>query len=182
MRKVCTLAFIGCISFTGFAAHAQLPGAGFTIDSIFQSFTVEGAMGQFMDTPAPVEQQVSAIEGPLVVEIEVSEVNQTAAEVIDSRTGLYPPRLKINFAEFPLRTLANGANNVRNGRNGASTDVIVQRIQNRLRLSQINLVVEDRVAIVSGTVATERQRNLVASMLRFEPGIDTVKNEIAVVP
>ena len=106
-------------------------------------------------------------------------------------TARYTPRLRINFDEFPLVSListektdseeSNGrSTNGRSARNGATTNVIIKRIQNRLRLPHIDLVVQDRVATVSGTVETERQRKLVESMLRFEPGINSVRNEITV--
>jgi hypothetical protein len=179
MRKVCTLVLAGCVSFMGFSVYAQFPMSPAALGGFATpSFMAESVIGQFIDTLVPMEQQTSAIEGPLVVyEAEIPEVNQAIAEVIDSRTGRYLPRLKIDFTEFPLRTLVNGTDG-RISRNGTSTDVLIQRIQNRLRVSQIDLTVENRVATVSGTVATKRQRSLVESMLHFEPGIDTVKNEI----
>ena len=201
MRKITTLICVGVISLAGFIVQVQPVQAQSLTDMndmIRQLATggtgsvgniIDNIAGQLMDT-GPTGPQVSAIEGPLVVETVIPEVNQTVADVLigDQRTGRYPPRLKIDFAEFPLVALTptngagNGAPNGRNGRNGASTDVIVQRIQNRFRPSQINLVVEDRVAIVSGTVETEHQRRQVELKLRFEPGIDAVENKITVVP
>jgi hypothetical protein len=135
-----------------------------------------------MTTPVPVGQPTSSIdEGTqLVVETEGPEVNLEVAEAIDTKTGRYPPRLKIDFSEFPLRSLDSTSK--RTGEPKTQKDIIAQRIQRRLRVPKIDLVVKNRIAVISGTVSTERQRNLAESMLHFEPGIDVVQNEIAVVP
>ena len=194
MRTVYTLTFVGFISFSGFTAYAQ---PGISIEEMIRSLTtggpssgisisdvVQSATEQLMDTSTPVEQQTSAIDGPLVVDFEVPEVSPTMVESTDTRTQRYVPRLKIDFTEFPLRSLT-GTDHLNNGRgvqSGTPTEVIVQRIQTRLRAPEFQLVVEDRTAIISGTVTTERQRDLIATMLRFEPGISTIKNEITVVP
>jgi hypothetical protein len=164
MRSVYTLAFVGFISFTGFTAHAQPGGTGVPI----LPFATDGI----------------SIEGPLVVDFEVPEVNLTVVEIIDTRTGRYPPRLTINFAEFPLRSLTETSrlNNGRSVQTSTQAAIIVQRIQSRLRVPEFQLAVEGRTAIISGTVATERERGLIESMLRFEPGINSVQNEITVVP
>ena len=198
MRSVYTLVFVGCISFTSFTAHAQVGGTGAPMDSLIQAITSGGSAGgisvenvisdvtsQIMDAAAPTEQQSTIIQGPLTVDnAVVPEVNRTVVEVIDSRTGRYPPKLKINFAEFPLRSFAEAkrSNNGRSVQAGTPTEIVVQRIQGRLRVPEFVLAVENRTATVSGTVATERERKLIESMLRFEPGISVVKNEITVVP
>ena len=198
MRHFYLLAIAGLISFTGFTAQAQSEmETGTFIESVMQSLTsgnasseisidnvVQGVTSQLMGTVTPMEQQTAVIEGPLVVETVVPAVNQTVVETIDARTGRYPPRLKINFAEFPLRSLTdmNRPKNGRNGQSGTPTEMIAQRIQNRLRVPEFQLTIEDRTALVSGTVTTERERELIATMLRFEPGIGAVKNEITVAP
>ena len=159
MQKIYLLICVGIACFAGSVAHAQMPGNG------------------------------ASFEGLLEIEYVVPAVNQTQADIFigDARTSRYTPRVRVNFAEFPLVSLTsaestdNAANNSRTARNGTSTNVVIQRIQNRLRLPPIELVVENRVATVSGTVPTERQRNLVETMLRFEPGIDSVRNELVVV-
>jgi hypothetical protein len=190
MRKVHTLICIACVGFVSFAGssvHAQpsvddmilslAEGGSLSQGSSFTSFVQEitGAM----DTSGPIQPPVSVIEAPLSIVAPVPDVNQTAIEIFDTRTGRYPPRLKINFTEFPLKTLSQAS---RTDHAGIPTTVVTQRIQDRLRVQKIDLVVQDRTATVSGTVETEQQRRLVASMLRFEPGIDVVKNEIVVMP
>jgi len=199
MRSVYTLAFVGFISFTGLTAHAQPGGAGMSMDAMIQMLTGGGGAGTAFDqimaevTGQPTDTSVPigpTIEGPLAVETVVPEVNQAVVEIIDTRTGRYPPRLTINFDAFPLRSLAettypNNGRNGRNGRNGqvaTQAEIVAQRIQSRLRVPEFQLTVEDRTAVISGTVATERERSLIESMLRFEPGISRIQNEIAVVP
>ena len=201
MRKIYSLVGISLLGVVGMSVSAQsqqIPNqidrdAGAISRTLIEGGTIStadlvgGIAASLMDTTTPIEQQISAIEGPLISEIPAPEVNQTIAESLigDAQTGRYPPRLKINFAEFPLRTIeaANGENSAgRNGRNGATTDSIVQRIQTKLRIAPVDLVVQNRTATVSGMVTTERQRNLIASMLRFEPGIDAVNNELTVGP
>ena len=194
MKKFYTLIIVGYISFTGWTAYAQQPRGG-SIEEMIRSLSsgttssgttssfMEDIMGQIRDTSEQTAaQQMSAVdEGQqLVVEEVVPTVNQAPAEVIDTRTGRYLPRLKINVTEFPLRSLASANGNSVESK--TQTDIIVQRIQRRLHVPQLDLVVKDRTAVISGTVPTERQRGLVESMLRFEPGIDTVQNKIAVIP
>ena len=195
MRTVYTLTFFGFISFTGFTTYAQ-PGvsvvdemirslaAGGSASGVSISDVVQGVAGQLMDISTPTEQQTAAIEGPLTIEAVVPEVNQTIVEVIDTRTRRYSPRLKINFAEFPLRsfTEVNRTNNRHSIQTGTPTEMIVQRVQSRLRVLEFQLAIEDRTAVVSGMVATERDRSLIELILCFEPGISVVKNEITVVP
>ena len=201
MRTVYSLAFVGFVSFTGFAVHAQ-PGGGLSdIDALIQSMSaggsssglsvnnvVEGVTNLLLDN-TQTEQQTPIIQGPLSIVDVVPEANKTVASALigDSRVGRYAARLKINFAEFPLRSLAdaNRSNNGSNGRNvqsGTRAEIIAQRIQNRLRVPEFQLAVEDRTAIISGTVATDRERQLIETMIRFEPGISVVKNELTVVP
>ena len=194
MRNVYTLVFVVCISFAGFTAQAQTGGGSGDVGSLIESIALGGSVAvgdvvqnitsQLVDTSAPTEQETPIIQGPLTITEVVPEVNKTVVEVIDNRTGRYPPRLKINFAEYPLRSITE-IKSTRNGR-GTQTatpvEIVAQRIQNRLRVPEFQLAVENRTATISGTVATERERKLIESMLRFEPGISVVKNEIAVVP
>jgi hypothetical protein len=44
------------------------------------------------------------------------------------------------------------------------------------------MVVEDRVAVLTGTVASEHQKELIAGMLELEPGISSVDNRLIVAP
>ena len=195
MRKVQTLIFVGCISFAGFTVHAQQPPgetATPTADSLMQDLlgnsstsgvkSVEDMLSGTTETDTTTPP-IPDIENLLTTDAPIAEVNVDTVEAIDSRTGRYPPRLKINFTEFPLRSLesASRAKIERNGEAKTQADIVVRRIQSRLHLSQIDLVVKDRTATLSGTVETERQRSRAELMLRFEPGIDIVHNELTVI-
>ena len=193
MRKVLTLIFVGCISFTGMTAHAQILGDIFSTQSMFDSLQGGGIapgtdLGNLMDTitgaDTTIQQGPTLDESLLVISDPPSNINQTIADTIDTQTGRYRPRLKIVFTEFPLRSLESveRSNNPHNTAVKTGAEITIQRIQDRLRIPQLDLAVKDRTAIVSGTVETERQRSLVATMLRFEPGIDTVQNKLIVVP
>ena len=177
MRKITLFIITGFIGFTSFAAHAQSPSdLEAALQSLGNAASITDLMQGVMDSSAPVEF-ITIIDAPLVVEAGVPEVNQTIAPayVGGAQAGRYAPRLKIDFAEFPLRSFTSA--------DRAETEqIVLQRIQSRLRVHQINLVVQDRTAIVSGRVATERQRSLGEAMLRFEPGIDSVQNQITVTP
>jgi len=196
MRSVYATIFAGCISFAGFYVHAQPGGAGdsFDLDRVIESLAAGGATGinterviaevtsDVMGTSTSTGQQTSAIEGNLVVYHAEPAIN--LIEIIDTRMERYLPKLKINFAEFPLRSLTevNRPNNGRSAQTGMPIELLAQRIQNRLSVPAFNLAIEDRTAIISGTVATERERELIERWLHFEPGISTVRNEITVVP
>jgi len=203
MRRLCTLIFAGYISFTGFTAQAQITvqgqfstGTEALMEANFQALTgaagaeistadlIDAIVADVMSVTESTGPLVSAIEGALTVETLVPEVNLATADVIDTRTNRYVPRVRINFAEFPLTSLssASRSNNGHNGEVKTRSNIVAQRIQSRLRLPNVDLVVQDRTAVISGTVETERQRILAESMLRFEPGIDTIKNEIVVQP
>lgn len=49
-------------------------------------------------------------------------------------------------------------------------------------IAGVQMFVEDRVAVITGTVATERQKNLIGGMLELEPGISSVDNRLIVAP
>ena len=192
---ICPTLYIGTL-YIGIASLPSPVHAQMDTESVIQTLRAgntlstsdifEGIASSLMMEATLAEQQTSAIEGPLISDVFVPEVNQNVAETLigGDQTGRYPPRLKINFNEFPLKDI--NANNVNNGRLGTSANSMIERIIRRLRLPtqndepQVILTVQDRTAIVSGTVQTDRQRSLVEAMLRFEPGIDAVTNKLTV--
>ena len=181
MRRAYTLIFIGYISLSGFVVHAQPVGSS-SVNPTFLSSSSTGSSGTFAGVTtyeiSSSMMDTSAIEqGLLDMDIVVPEVSQPIVEAVDSKTKRNTPRLKINFAEFPLRSL-----DVPSGRSAAKppAEIVVQRMQDRLKTSSIDLVIRNRTAIISGTVPSERQRGLAETMLRFEPGIDVIQNNITV--
>ena len=197
MKRVCAFIIAGYISFTGFTVQAQLStGSEALMDRTIEALTgassteissatiINTVVADVMNTTESTGPIVSSIQGALSVNTPVPEANKTPVDIVDTKTKRYIPRMKIDFAEFNLSSLmsASRSNNGRRGETKTRADIVVERIQIRLRAPQIELAVQDRTATISGTVETERQRSLAESMLLFEPGIDVVKNEIVVKP
>ncbi len=161
-------------------------GGTSTTDAIMQS--AQQSMMQRMQPQEITEETVrSAVEGTLVTEeTAVPEVNQEIAEAIDSRTQRYLPRIQLDFGEFPLRRISgrftgtlpetDGVEELTQS-NKSLSNGIVKRIQTRLKIDTVRFEFRDRT---TGSVATERQRDMIGVMVRMEPGIDQVKNEIVV--
>ena len=116
----------------------------------------------------------TAIVGPLVVEEVIPDINREIIEAIDRRTNRYSPRLRLDFESFPLvRTPPVGVS--------PSVERIAKLLQRRLRLEQpIVIELSERTVNLRGTVSTERQKELAAIILCFEPGVDNVNNELRV--
>lgn len=88
----------------------------------------------------------------------------------EGRRGLYRPRLRIAFA-FPR----------------PSGDVVGERITQELQLidrlrlpSPISVSVEDGTAILRGVVTSSHDREMIARLVSFEPGIVRVRNELQI--
>ncbi|GHT25992.1 hypothetical protein FACS18942_02470 [Planctomycetales bacterium] len=128
----------------------------------------------------------SAIEGPLIFEEKTPEVNLETVEAIDPKTKRYPPRIRLNFKEFPLIKIAASEEDKEPDTfaeiNLHQTDLIVSRIRQRIKQDKIDVVFKGRTATLTGSVASQRQMELAETMLRFEPGIDTVENKLTVKP
>ncbi|MDR0336750.1 MAG: BON domain-containing protein [Planctomycetaceae bacterium] len=155
-----------------------------SIDSIVESMTQK--MQSTTNTPASVR---SAVEGTLVVEEVIPETNRTAVEAVDTKTQRYSPRLKLNFGEFPLRPLSGNvvgtvdtteSADLFDQTNTAITHDIARRIRDHLRTQEIQFEFKNRTVRLSGTVKTSRQRELAEMMIRMEPGIDQVTNNLVV--
>ncbi|MDR0610706.1 MAG: BON domain-containing protein [Planctomycetaceae bacterium] len=155
-----------------------------SIESIVESMTQK--MKSTENTEASVR---SAVEGKLVVEEVIPETNRTVVEAVDTKTKRYSPRLKLNFVEFPLRPLSGKI--VKTAENEESADLfeqtntvitrdIARRIQSHLRTQEIQFEFKNRSVRLSGTVKTLRQRELAEMMIRMEPGIDSVTNDLVV--
>lgn len=173
-------------------------GAGSDVPStetILQS--TEAEMLERMQTAEVTEETVrSAIEGDLVTENVVSEVNKNAVEAVaetaDTKILRYAPRIKLDFKTFPLRQISGRftsragvlqeewASDEWEQTNQSLTNSLVKRIQRRLEIDTVRFEFKERTAVLTGRVPTRRQRDLVGLMVRMEPGIDSVQNDIAV--
>ena len=139
-------------------------------DSIDRMMETLGGEGLVANTEESVQ---SAITGPLVVE-DVIDTSREFVEAIDRRTNRYSPKLRLDFASFPLKRQSAAGISV-------PAERIAKHLQSRLRLEQpIAVEFQDRTVCLRGTVPTERQKELAAIVLRFEPGVDVVKNELVV--
>lgn len=113
----------------------------------------------------------TAVEG--LREQPAARVNRMAME---TRQGMYRPRLRIGFS---LR---------RPNRDGMqsharhSFDRISQPLHELSgeRGFRINHVPRERVATLTGTVPTEHDRQIAELLASFEPGVETVKNDLQV--
>jgi len=156
-----------------------------SIESMFSSLSSESGgketsltdsidkMMQSLSDGGPVENTAqsvqTAITGPLIVEAVVPEINKEVVEAIDKQTNRYSPRLKLDGESFP------------SVRRVFPAERIAKHLQFRLRLDRpVGIEYQDRTVCLRGTVSTERQKELAALILRLEPGVDAVKNELVV--
>ncbi len=181
---------VGQSSGSGLPSVSDMLGAGNqTTDEMLDS-AVDSMMEQMQTQEVTEETVQSAISGGFATEgAAPPEVNQEAAEAVDTKTQRYAPRIQLDFTEFPLRRISGRFAGVLRENddveefeqsNKSLTNGIVKRIQTRLQIDTVRFEFKNRVATLSGNVATARQRDLIGFMVRLEPGIDFVKNDIVV--
>lgn len=202
MRYLSSIFLVALISS---AAFAQTAGTGQSssgrehfpsMDQMFggigkgSDFSLSDAIQDMMaNTKADVvtenteETVKSSIEGTLIVEEQVPEVNQEVVEAIDSKTKRYAPRLKIDYTRFPLQDISRNTRMDASGKatNHASlqiSDRISSRLKTRLQSDDIRIEFQGRSALLTGSVLSHHHRELAETMLRLEPGIDQVVNEL----
>ncbi len=101
-----------------------------------------------------------------------TDANRTPAPSSVTRSGVYEPRLSVAFDVTPPPAEAVAEDLAR-----------LLRAAPTLQASdQIAVSVEGRVATLRGEVASERDRLLAERLILFEPGIDSVRNELKVRP
>lgn len=186
-------------------AQMSLPGA----DDMFSSLSGDGKplsisetvkeVMSIQRTKTPTENTMETVktaqdaDGPLVVEETIPAINKEVVEAIDPKTKRYPPRVQLNFKEFPLRTIARkpatGSQPISDWTatqdfSGKPIKTEAQKITDRIRdrtgQKAFGIEFQGRRARLFGSVETERQKELAEIMLRFEPGIDSIKNELVV--
>lgn len=138
----------------------------------------------------------SVIEGSLVVEEQIPEINKEIVEAIDPKTKRYPPRLSLDFKEFPLRKIARtewtdypiGFDSNDHGRarrfeiDHYDARQVSARIRGRLGEQGLQIDFEGRKALLHGSVSSEHKRDLAELMVRLEPGIEEIENVLVVAP
>ncbi len=87
-----------------------------------------------------------------------------------SRTGIYEPRLTIGFETKPPldSDLAQ------------QTQASVSRTVNLVSPATINVSLSDGVATLRGEVGSAKAKELAALVAQFEPGVESVRNELVV--
>jgi hypothetical protein len=100
------------------------------------------------------------------------DANRTAASTGRSRSGVYEPRLSVAFdvARPPEEAVAQDLTR------------LLQSSPAFQSTSRIEVSVADGIATLRGEVASERDRSLAERLVLFEPGIDSVQNELKVRP
>ncbi|MGL4593763.1 MAG: hypothetical protein ACRCUY_03425 [Thermoguttaceae bacterium] len=120
----------------------------------------------------------------LVTEEVIPEINLVVVESVDKRTKRYSPRIDLNFVEFPLRDLTRAVPSFQkeDDQEFPPQEImsIVERIEQRLKLTSVQCKFSGRTITLTGTAPSVRSRDLFEMMLRLEPGIDTIKNEICI--
>jgi osmotically-inducible protein OsmY len=126
------------------------------------------------DRTSFVGEQSAEVSGPVVSAVrdlrpqrEVN-VNQTLRR--PNASQLYYPRLRVSF-DYQL--LPNQSVNERIQQQLWRTETLQLR-------SPIEVSVADGTATLRGTVAAARDREMVALLVQFEPGISAVRNELVV--
>lgn len=85
--------------------------------------------------------------------------------------GMYYPRLEIDFDEATTDTTSQAAS------------IAIAKLQSRLERiagAGVTLSVEERVAVLRGSVGSRKDAEIVAAIISFEPGIDAVRNELEI--
>ena len=84
--------------------------------------------------------------------------------------GIYPARLSIAF-DVPVNS-PHGATPERSSRQVQS---LAQKLGFRIQRNR-----DQRSAVITGTVATDHERQIAGLLVLFEPGVETVTNEVQV--
>ncbi len=87
-----------------------------------------------------------------------------------ARTGIYEPRLTVGF-EAALPSDADVAQ---------QTQASVSRTVNLTSSAAINVSLSDGVATLRGEVGSAKAKELAALVAQFEPGVESVRNELTV--
>lgn len=126
-----------------------------------------GFVGTQQSTEAP---PAAAVPAAAEVQVETGpEVNLTQPKIA-STTGMYRPRLRVDFSFAPRQ-----ASQISRALAGQ-----LQRTPAIQPTSPIQVTVEGATAVLRGSVASERQRVLAGNLMLFEPGISKVQNDLTV--
>jgi hypothetical protein len=167
----------------GGAASAKEPSSGL-VDETARFIRENRAATDFVgadgreDQSFVGRQQVGVLAEEIrsaVDELEIQtgpDANQTAESVMPPRVQLYAPRLKVAFDYAPT-----GVSEV-NARLSRHLEASFPAVAT----NQIEVLVAGNAATLRGVVASEWDRKLAELLLRFEPGIARVENQLQIQP
>jgi hypothetical protein len=110
----------------------------------------------------------SATEGLRIDTVNTARINQPLPP--QPTKGLYYPRLEIDF-RVPSARASRGEN---------APDAAIRDRVARIAGERVRLSLQGNVAILSGTVDSQRKSELLAAILSFEPGIEQVQNDLII--
>lgn len=140
-------------------------GAGNFIGSSDQG---AGFVGLLQSEAAPIAARSAVTTAP-PPPVRVNRVPTAAS----SQNRPYDPRLKVDF-ERPSQDATALSGKLSNR---------LTELLNRGRVQgQLELALEDSTAILRGTVVSAGQRTLVEQLVRLEPGVGQVRNELRIEP
>ncbi|MFT5299395.1 MAG: hypothetical protein ACI87E_000429 [Mariniblastus sp.] len=118
-------------------------------------------------TQGRVSGEIASSTGGLIEQADLTfQINQPFPAM--SRDEPYPPRLVLG-ADFPVELASKRIGNIVKSLN--------QKL-NRVAGTSVEVSVAGRKAIIHGEVTSSRERDLAEILLLFEPGIDSVQNNL----
>jgi len=88
---------------------------------------------------------------------------------------MYPPRLQVDFQKFPIPTYTIMPDEVQQKRMAKLNSQLQKRFGETVKAD-----FQENVHYLRGTVASERQREILEIFIKMEPGIQEVRNEVVV--
>ena len=154
-------------------------GAGGLLNQAMGGGTLGGA-GSMPGTSSAIadEKRLSAIDegDALVAFADSPSVNEEAIRTLNAQpAGMYRPRLKVNMADFPPANAKVSGIDRR-------LLVLQEHLQTRLVRStgSITLALDGETLVLTGSVENEQQKKLLERVVRLEPGVTVVRNELVV--
>lgn len=118
-----------------------------------------------------------ALKALAIEETTVPETNKNIVESVDQKTQRYSPRLSIDFRLFPLQRATTKFTGSK-----INADSMKQNIGRRLGVHDVEFSLQNRTMTLTGTVPSEHERQMVEMMVRLEPGVDHICNELVIKP
>jgi hypothetical protein len=167
------------------ATGLQMEQIANTMDSIVQKAFSPMIEQNSVDNPnAAATTVTSAIDGQLVVENSMSTAQEILLPPITGSTNRYPPRMMFNISDFPKPVEVSSQHR-------KNLDTLASHCEQRFGLDgRLKLVTNCSASgaqrqtelVIKGTVDSERQSRMIEMLVQMSPGIDKVRNELAVIP